>query len=83
MKQYYDQAFYDSQKTGSLLSAEQYLGYLWGFHTPRSVVDLGCGAGTWLKAAADLGAEKLVGYDASGIANRIWSTPESASIRST
>lgn len=63
MKQYYDQAFYDSQKTGSLLSAEQYLGYLWGFHAPRSVVDLGCGAGTWLKAAADLGAKTVVGYD--------------------
>ena len=63
MKNYYDKAFYDAQKQGSLKSAEHYLAYLWTFFSPGSVVDLGCGAGTWLKAAGNLGAKKLVGYD--------------------
>lgn len=60
---HYDQAFYDAQKEGSLRSARKFLSLLWGMHTPNSVVDLGCGAGTWLKAAGELGAARLVGFD--------------------
>src|SRR5215204_1906260 len=29
----------------------------------RTVLDIGCGTGTWLRAAMDLGAEKVLGVD--------------------
>ena len=32
---------------------------------PKSVVDVGCGRGSWLKAFKEKGAVKLVGYDGS------------------
>jgi cyclopropane fatty-acyl-phospholipid synthase-like methyltransferase len=32
---------------------------------PKSVVDVGCGRGSWLKAFKEKGAIKLVGYDGS------------------
>lgn len=60
----YDKKFYDTQKDGSFRSAELYLAYLWSLLPGiESVVDLGCGVGTWLRAAHELGAAKLVGYD--------------------
>src|SRR2546421_5808773 len=31
---------------------------------PRSIVDVGCGLGTWLAAAASLGIEDYIGVDA-------------------
>ncbi len=63
MKKFYDQAFYDAQKQGSFRSAQKYFAFLWPTFAPTSVIDLGCGAGTWLKAAGDLGAKRLVGCD--------------------
>jgi len=30
---------------------------------PRRIVDIGCGVGTWMRAALDLGAEAVVGVD--------------------
>lgn len=63
LDKFYDQSFYDSQKYGSFRSAELCLGHLWTFFTPASIVDMGCGAGGWLKAAGDLGANQLVGFD--------------------
>ena len=59
----YDQAFYNTQMPGSLRSAEIVLEMLWRMQRFDSIADIGCGAGTWLKAAADLGATTLVGVD--------------------
>jgi SAM-dependent methyltransferase len=36
---------------------------LWQYWQPKSVVDIGCGTGAWLKAALDLGAEESLGID--------------------
>jgi cyclopropane fatty-acyl-phospholipid synthase-like methyltransferase len=35
---------------------------------PRSILDVGCGLGTWLKTAEDLGVKDLLGIDNYGIA---------------
>lgn len=59
----YNQAFYDSQKSGSLKSAHLLLSHLWRYYQAKSVVDIGCGVGTWLTASASMGAQRIVGYD--------------------
>ncbi len=59
----YDQDFYDQQMSGSYRSAQVFAGILASIMVPRSVADLGCGRGTWLKAFGEVGARKLVGFD--------------------
>ena len=61
----YSHKFYDNQVTGSYRSAKKYISILWPLYKPTSVVDVGCGRGTWLKAFKDNGVETLVGYDGS------------------
>lgn len=61
--QYYGESFYKSQMDRSYRSASKYTDFLFSLFTPQSVVDLGCGRGTWLKAFKDKGVRKLVGYD--------------------
>ncbi len=62
-KDTYDESFYIRQMEGSYKSALEYASYLTKMLKIRSVVDVGCGRGTWLKAFYDYGACKLVGYD--------------------
>jgi len=61
--EFYNQSFYDWQMAASLKSARIYLRHLWNYIQPRSVLDVGCGRGTWLKACGELGSDTLVGYD--------------------
>ncbi|WP_051650064.1 methyltransferase domain-containing protein [Selenomonas sp. AB3002] len=44
----YDEKFYRSQKDGSYESARIVIPLVKGFINPRTVVDMGCGLGTWL-----------------------------------
>jgi SAM-dependent methyltransferase len=48
-------------------SASKILGFLKTIHNFESVVDLGCGVGTWLYSAKEIGAKKIQGFDASKI----------------
>lgn len=50
----YDEQFYEQQKTNSLNSAKVILAHLFDQFRPSSVVDFGCGVGTWLAAAKEL-----------------------------
>jgi hypothetical protein len=59
----YDDEFYREQVDGSLQSARRYLSYLWSTLQPKSVLDVGCGRGTWLKSCHELGASRLLGLD--------------------
>src|SRR5262245_52169034 len=63
----YDRHFFNRQKDGSLRSARVILSELFTIHKPQSVIDVGCGVGSWLAAAIDLGAERVVGVDGSYI----------------
>ena len=47
----------------SLQSARIYLKYLGGIFQPKSVLDVGCGRGSWLKACHELGTTRLLGFD--------------------
>lgn len=59
----YDDKFYEGQTSASFRSAEIYAQHLHKFAQPKSVVDFGCGRGTWLRAFGLLGATRLVGFD--------------------
>jgi len=59
----YDKAFYDDFTASSLRSGEIVLGALLERYALRSVLDVGCGVGTWLKAASNLGVPTLRGFD--------------------
>ncbi|MFE5716575.1 class I SAM-dependent methyltransferase [Streptomyces sp. NPDC056501] len=55
--------FYAGQQDGSLRSAERVLPLVFDLVRPSSVVDVGCGTGSWLATAQRLGAEEILGVD--------------------
>ena len=61
----YSQRFYEQQQEGSLRSARRVLPHFLELVQPRSIVDVGCGVGTWLKAASELGVHDITGVDGS------------------
>ncbi|MFI5983633.1 methyltransferase domain-containing protein [Streptomyces sp. NPDC051555] len=63
--------FYESQQDGSARSAARVLPLVFDLVRPSSVVDLGCGTGSWLAEARRIGAETVLGIDGDWV-------PESA-----
>lgn len=59
----YDTAFYDRQREGSKRSAEIIVPLIMDLIKPKSVVDVGCGLGTWLSAFHDQGVCQILGID--------------------
>jgi SAM-dependent methyltransferase len=60
---FYGDSFYDEQSSGSLRSARAVLGGMFQLAPVTTMLDVGCGVGSWLRAALDLGAQKVVGVD--------------------
>ena len=63
MQALYERSFFEAQSFDSLRSGRAVLPDLFRYVRPRSVVDIGCGIGTWLRAAGDLGVEERLGVD--------------------
>ncbi|WP_256360400.1 class I SAM-dependent methyltransferase [Methylomonas koyamae] len=59
----YNDRFYDNQSTGSLKSAKAIVPIINEILSPQSVVDLGCGIGTWLSAFIEMGIDDILGID--------------------
>jgi Methyltransferase domain len=59
----YDNVFFDGQKHGSYMSACAVLPVVQQLVSPRSVCDVGCGVGTWLRVWKDLGVQDVLGLD--------------------
>lgn len=59
----YDAAFYADQADGSLRSARVVAPIVADLVRPASVLDVGCGLGTWLAAFAELGVADVLGID--------------------
>ncbi|CDL01411.1 conserved protein of unknown function [Magnetospirillum gryphiswaldense MSR-1 v2] len=59
----YDRDFYRAQQDGSRRSAARVVRLLHQLLKPRSVVDVGCGVGTWLAAFLEQGDAEVVGLD--------------------
>jgi hypothetical protein len=51
------------RKVHNLGAAQVVLPAVFAVVTPRSVVDVGCGLGSWLKVSEGLGAKRLLGFD--------------------
>lgn len=49
MSTVYDEGFYNEQKDGSTIAAEGVIPCIFEIFKPDSVLDIGCGVGTWLK----------------------------------
>jgi len=61
----YDAAFYEGQRGGSSTSSRIVLTIARELFAPRSLVDVGCGAATWLRTARTLGIPDVTGVDGS------------------
>ncbi len=59
----YDRAYYERQGDGSYRSATVVIECLRGILPFSSAVDVGCGAGTWVKALLEAGVEDVLGID--------------------
>jgi len=62
-KSLYSRKFFENIREGSSASADAAVPVILGIHPARSVIDVGCGIGTWLKPFADLGVQRVVGLD--------------------
>jgi hypothetical protein len=63
----YSTEFYKRQADLSYASAQIILPVVLGFMKVKSVVDFGCGVGTWLKAFQELGVERITGYEGNWV----------------
>lgn len=54
---YYDEKFYDGNIPASLTSAKEIVPFMVKLVKPKSVVDIGCGMGTWLSVFKKSGCE--------------------------
>lgn len=59
----YDSAFYSTYADDSYLSAKALLPVVQRFVQPKTVIDVGCGVGTWLRVWNELGTSSVVGVD--------------------
>ncbi len=64
----YDLEFYGDQSPGSARSAAVVLPILFQLVHPTRLVDVGCGVGTWLNAAKELGVQDVLGIDGGYVA---------------
>ena len=63
----YNKIFYDRQVKGSLDSANVIVPIIINLINPKSVIDVGCGLGTWLHVFNSLGVNDILGLDGDWI----------------
>ena len=59
----YQAKFYNSRHSNTLYSARTILKIVNKFVSPRSVVDVGCGVGTWLSVFGEFGVTDILGVE--------------------
>jgi SAM-dependent methyltransferase len=59
----YDEGFFAAQQEGSRRSARRIVPLVVEWIQPRTVVDVGCGVGTWLSVFREHGIEEVCGID--------------------
>ncbi len=59
----YDASFFDHQSTNSRIAASIVLKRLQDEYVFQSVMDVGCGVGTWISACIEMGLEDVCGVD--------------------
>lgn len=71
----YSQQFYAQYQDGSRSSAEQVLPLVLDLVRPASVVDVGCGVGTWLSVARERGVGDILGIDGDWVKEEMLAIP--------
>jgi SAM-dependent methyltransferase len=66
----YDSCFYQTHSRGSSSSAAKVVPHLVSLLKPRSVVDVGCGIGTWLAEFLQQGVARVLGVDGAYVDKR-------------
>jgi SAM-dependent methyltransferase len=66
----YDTKFFQDQSRGSYNSAKLILPIIFDLVSPKSIVDVGCGVGTWLAACRELGVMDIAGIDGEYVDRR-------------
>jgi SAM-dependent methyltransferase len=74
----YDDAFFTGQKDLSYKSAQLVIPIVQQFVPIRSVCDVGCGVGTWLRAFLEAGAQDIAGLDGYYVDKNLLEIPDSA-----
>jgi SAM-dependent methyltransferase len=72
----YSEAFYRRHRAGSLSSARAIVPILLELLGPASVVDVGCGLGTWLSAFREFGVQDVFGIDGAHVSRTLLEIPE-------
>jgi hypothetical protein len=74
----YSEQFFVGQKDLSYQSARQVIPIVQQFVPVRSVCDVGCGVGTWLRAFHEAGVQEVVGFDGHYVNKNLLEIPSSA-----
>lgn len=72
----YTTDFYVGQKHGSRQSAEEIIPMVLKMIQPKSVIDIGCGVGTWLSVFREYGIEDFMGVDGDYVDKRLLQIPQ-------
>jgi len=72
----YSKRFYDRIRGGSLQSARELVPLLLKCFSPRAVIDVGCGVGTWLSVVRELGVEEVWGVDGPWVDRGLLEIPQ-------
>lgn len=67
---YYEPEYYSRHVDASFRSAKVVLALLYEIYQPKSIVDYGCGIGTWLAVAESFGTVKLTGFDGDWVSRQ-------------
>src|ERR671923_2898277 len=65
--QAYNEEFYKNRRAGSRQSAEVIVPLVLALLKPQSVIDVGCGLGTWLSIFEEFGVKEIFGIDGDHI----------------
>lgn len=71
----YNKEFYEDQQGGSYTSAKEILPMVFNLTHPKSIVDVGCGVGTWLNACQELGVDDVLGLDGPYVSEEMLKIP--------
>lgn len=75
MNESYDQKFFEWVNFTARRSAQHLIPVLLDHLRPKSVLDVGCGQGTWLAAWRELGVADVIGVDGNYVARNALSIP--------
>ena len=76
----YQKDYFQWLQVGSLRSAKIVIPYVLDFIKPNSVVDIGCGVGTWLSVFQEKGVKDIVGIDGDYVDQNMLHIPQNAFI---